>query len=96
MVLKKEVVEVRERVQNRAAQQERGTPGPRRRPSAAEGSRWFMYDILRGGGQKLTRRCESSRIDCSTIDTVGLRGVHGAQQRLCQRGRPTNLRNDVS
>lgn len=50
-----------------------------------------MYDILRGGGE-LTGRCESSRIDCRTINAVRLCGVHErscnyvneGDQRVCE------------
>lgn len=41
---------MRERVQNRAAQQSAARPGPDADPAQRRGSRWFMYDILRGGG----------------------------------------------
>lgn len=49
--------------------------GPGRAPAQREGSRWFMYDTWEGGGQ-LTGRCESSRIDCRTVSSVRLCGVH--------------------
>lgn len=64
-------------MQDRATQQSagQGMPGP----SAMGGSRWFMYDILKGGGE-LTSRCERSRIDCRTINAVWLCGVH---ERSC-------------
>lgn len=61
--------------QRSAAQRSEAKRGPGRAPAQREGSRWFMYDAWEGGGQ-LTGRCESSRIDCRTVSSVRLCGVH--------------------
>lgn len=61
--------------QRRTAQRSAAKRGPGRAPAQREGSRWFMYDTWEGGGQ-LTGRCESSRIDCRTVSSVRLCGVH--------------------
>lgn len=69
------VVWVRDKARQRRQSAGQAEAEAGRARTQREGSRWFMYDILRGGGE-LTRRCKSSGIDCCTINAVRLCRVH--------------------